>query len=43
VRADVEKIPLRLQAIFAEAEETNRPTNELADELARRLIAVGKK
>jgi leucine dehydrogenase len=43
VRADVEKIPLRLQAIFAEAVASNRPTNELADELARRLIAVGKK
>ena len=43
VRADVEKIPLRLEAIFAEADETSRPTNELADEFARRLIAAGKK
>ena len=43
VRADVEKIPLRLQAIFAEANKTGRPTNELADELARRLIAAGRK
>ena len=43
VRADVEKIPLRLQAIFAEANESERPTNELADEFARRLIAAGKK
>ena len=43
VRADVAKIPARLHAIFAEANETGRPTNELADELARRLIAVGKK
>jgi len=43
VRADVEKIPLRLQTIFAEADETSRPTNELADEFARRLIAAGKK
>jgi leucine dehydrogenase len=42
VRADVEKIPLRLQAIFAEANETGRPTNELADEFARRLIAAGR-
>lgn len=42
VRADVEKIPARLHALFAEANETGRPTNELADELARRLIAVGK-
>jgi len=43
VRADVEKIPLRLQAIFAEADASVRPTNELADEFARRLIAAGKK
>jgi leucine dehydrogenase len=43
VRADVEKIPLRLQAIFAEADASRRPTNELADESARRLIAAGKK
>jgi leucine dehydrogenase len=43
VRADVEKIPLRLQAIFAEADKALRPTNELADEFARRLIAAGKK
>jgi leucine dehydrogenase len=43
VRADVEKIPLRLQAIFAEANASVRPTNELADEFARRLIAAGKK
>jgi leucine dehydrogenase len=38
VRADIEKIPLRLQTLFAEANETGRPTNELADEYARRLI-----
>ena len=41
VRADVEKIPLRLETLFAEAKETGRPTNELADEYARRLIAAG--
>ncbi|MCH9694057.1 MAG: amino acid dehydrogenase [Gammaproteobacteria bacterium] len=43
VRADIEKIPQRLEAIFAEAAETGRPTNELADEYARRLIAAGRK
>ncbi len=43
VCADVEKIPQRLQSIFAESKETGRPTNELADEYARRLIAAGKK
>lgn len=42
VRADIEKIPLRLAALFAEAKETGRPTNELADEFARRLIAAGQ-
>jgi leucine dehydrogenase len=42
VRADVEKIPARLHTLFAEANDTGRPTNELADEFARRLIAAGK-
>lgn len=41
VKADIAKIPQRLQAIFDEAESGGRPTNELADELARRLIAAG--
>lgn len=39
VRADVEKIPERLQAIFSEAEATARPTNLIADELARRIVS----
>ncbi len=43
VRADIAKIPLRLEAIFKEANDTGRPTNELADEFARRLISAGKK
>lgn len=42
VLSDIEKIPLRLESIFKESIETGRPTNELADELARRLIAAGK-
>ena len=42
VRADIAKIPLRLEAIFREAQDTGRPTNELADELARRIISAGK-
>ncbi len=37
-RADVEKIPERLQAIFSEAEATARPTNLIADDLARRIV-----
>ncbi len=43
VRADVEKIPTRLQAIFAESNDSGRPTNEIADEHARRLITAGEK
>jgi len=38
VRAEVGKIPQRLEAIFVEAKETSRPTNLIADELARRLV-----
>jgi leucine dehydrogenase len=41
VRADVEKIPTRLRAIFTSATESNTATNELADDMARRLIAAG--
>lgn len=41
VRADVGRIKDRLQTIFDEARATGRPTNELADELARRLVAAG--
>jgi len=43
VRADIEKIPRRLETLFSEAKETGRPTNELADEFARRQIAAGSK
>ena len=42
VRADVSQIRDRLQAIFDEARSTGRPTNELADELARNLVAAGR-
>jgi len=42
VRADVEKIPTRLSAIFKNAMESDIATNELADDMARRLIAAGK-
>ena len=43
VRTDIKRIPARLRAIFEDASESGRPTNELADELARRLIAAGRK
>jgi len=42
VRADVIRIRNRLQDIFKEARETERPTHELADELARKLVAAGR-
>ncbi len=42
VRADVYRIRERLQAIFDEARSSGRPTNELADELARNLVAAAK-
>lgn len=39
VQADVEKIPLRLQQIFADSKHRGKSTNSLADELAKSLIA----
>ena len=39
VRTDVERIPGRLDAIFTEASTTDTPTNLVADELARRIVA----
>ncbi len=42
VRADVGRIRDRLVDIFRQARETGRPTNELADELARKLVAAAR-
>ena len=42
VRADVGRIKDRLEKIFEEARETGRPTNELADELARSIVAAAR-
>ncbi|MDJ0710200.1 MAG: Glu/Leu/Phe/Val dehydrogenase [Woeseiaceae bacterium] len=42
VRADVGRIKDRLRSIFEQARETGRPTNELADELARSLVAAAR-
>jgi len=39
VRAEVGRIPARLEEIFAEADAAERPTNVVADELARRIVA----
>jgi leucine dehydrogenase len=43
VRADVGRIKDRLEEIFAAAKESGRPTNELADELARSIVAAARK
>lgn len=42
VRADVGRIKDRLQNIFNQAKETGRPTHELADELARSIVAAAR-
>ena len=42
VLADIGRIKDRLNTIFAEARKSGRPTNELADELARELVAAGR-
>lgn len=42
VRADVRRIPERLERIFRESEETGKATNRIADELARSIVAAGR-
>ena len=42
VRADVGRIKDRLKEIFAKARETGRPTHEIADELARSIVAAAR-
>ena len=42
VREDVGRIKDRLADLFRQSAETGRPTNELADELARRLVAEAR-
>ena len=42
VRDDVGRIRERLELIFKEASQTGRPTNEIADELARNLVAAAQ-
>ena len=38
VRAEIDGIPGRLREIFHDASESDRPTNEVADEVARRIV-----
>jgi leucine dehydrogenase len=42
VRSEIDRIPERLSDIFEEAATTSRPTNRIADELARRIVAEAK-
>ena len=39
VKTEVDRIPQRLSDIFTESADTGRPTNLIADELARRIVA----
>lgn len=41
VRAEIEHIPERLEAIVKEAETSGEPTNLVADKLARRIVSSG--
>lgn len=43
VRTEVEKIPRRLTAIFDESRDTGKPTNLIANDLARRLVNEKRK
>jgi leucine dehydrogenase len=43
VQSEVGRIPGRLSRIFGEAEVSRQPTNRIADELARRIVADARK
>jgi leucine dehydrogenase len=42
ILAEIHRIPVRLTEIFARSSATNRPTSELADEMARQLLAEAR-
>ena len=42
ILAEIQRIPARLTEIFARSSATNRPTSELADEMARQLLAEAR-
>jgi len=41
VLQEIGQIPVRLEAIFAEAQASGEPTNVIADRMARRIVAAG--
>ena len=43
VRDEIGRIPERLHRIFAESRANGEATNRIADELARRLVAAGRR
>lgn len=42
IAAEIHRIPARLTEIFARSRASNRPTSELADEMARQLLAEAR-
>jgi len=42
IAAEIHRIPVRLTEIFARSSAANRPTSELADEMARQLLAEAR-
>lgn len=42
IGAEIQRIPARLTEIFARSSATNRPTSDLADEMARQLLAEAR-
>jgi leucine dehydrogenase len=42
IAAEIHRIPTRLTEIFARSRASNRPTSELADEMARQLLAEAR-
>ena len=42
IAAEIHRIPVRLTEIFARSGATDRPTSELADEMARQLLAEAR-
>ncbi|GFE81744.1 leucine dehydrogenase [Steroidobacter agaridevorans] len=42
ILAEIHRIPVRLTEIFTRSSATNRPTSELADEMARQLLAEAR-
>jgi leucine dehydrogenase len=43
VKAEIERIPVRLTEIFERARRENRPTSAIADQMARERLAIGSR